>query len=620
MKFKTATAIALALSSLSSGALAQKKVIQSASDIPPVVIELPKKPSELVVEGGAGFDAVKDRVERHAESILRDYDIKDATTAKQMRSVLLQVALTENRWDDALRLIEEVRALEEKPAAKATSGLLTGAYARAAKAVGENSPQFAARFRSEFEKSVAALDWTVAQDSLQAMRGQFQLLSRDVLIGSLQGSLDANAAAQGNKVPFGMGVGIVGARTTLTEVLPLKDVIFAVLDKRVMAEATEKEDLWSKRLAALQPNQVKQPVTIGIWDSGFDPKVFAGSLWKNDRESMNGKDDDGNGFVDDVNGIAFDTNWTRSTGALRPMPAQDLQGINDTLKLVKGSLDLQAAVNSPEADALRRKIGGLKPAEVMPFQLQLGRVGLYLHGTATGFTSAEGNPGARLMHARFDMEVQTVPQPMDEKLGANIAQHARDTVAYFKKNGVRVANMSWRITEPQIAATLASVEHDPQKRKARAKAIFDKITAALEESFRSAPEILFVAGAGNEDEDVDFVRSFPAGINLPNVLTVGAVDVALQPAGFTSYGKSIDLYANGFEVPSKVPGGMPINISGTSLAAPQVTNLAGKILALKPKLSVAQVRTLIEQTATEEGPRKLKVINPAAALERARRM
>jgi hypothetical protein len=388
----------------------------------------------------------------------------------------------------------------------------------------------------------------------------------------------------------------------------------------VLAEATQKEDRWSKRLVTLRANEVKQPITIAIWDSGFDPKVFDGNLWKNVREVPNGKDDDGNGFVDDVHGIAFDTGWKRSTGALRPMPAADLQNIGDTLKLVKGSLDLQAALDSPEAGALRQRIGALKPADVMPFQLQLGRVGLYLHGTATGFTSSEGNPGARLMHGRFDMEVQPVPQPIDEKLGENIAQHARDMVAYYKANGVRVANMSWRITEPQIAATLASVEPDPEKRKARAKAIFDKISAALEDSFRKAPGILFVAGAGNEDEDVDFVRSFPAGINLPNVVTVGAVDVALQPAGFTSYGKSIDLYANGFEVPSKVPGGMPINISGTSLAAPQVTNLAGKILALNPKLSVTQVRSIIEETATEEGPRRLKVINPAAALERARRM
>ena len=207
---------------------------------------------------------------------------------------------------------------------------------------------------------------------------------------------------------------------------------------------------------------------------------------------------------------------------------------------------------------------------------------------------------------------------MDEKVAEAMAAYSRQAVDYFKRSGVRVVNMSWRITEPQIAATLASVEADPVKRKARAKAIYDRINAALETSFRGAPDILFVAGAGNEDEDVDFVRSFPAGINLPNVVTVGAVDSALQPAGFTSYGSSIDLYANGFEVPAKVPGGMPINISGTSLAAPQVTNLAGKMLAVNPKLTVAEIRSIIEATASEEGPKKLKVINPAAALARVR--
>lgn len=616
---ETGIALALALLASAPAGAQDKKVIAAASDIPPLVVALPKKPSELVIEGGAPLDAIRDQVEAHAVMLLRDYDIQDKTTAKQMRSVLLQVAISENRWDDALRLIEEIRGLEDKPAARATSGLLSGSYARAAKAVGENSPGFRDAFRAELEKAVAGLDWTLAQDALQATRGQFQLLSRDLLIGSLQGGLDANAQAQGNKVGFGLAAGLVSARTTLTETVPLKDVIFAVVDKRVQAEATQKEDRWTERLVTLDPKETKQPVTIAIWDGGFDPKVFDGKLWTNRNEVENGKDDDGNGFVDDVHGIAFDPDYKRVSGALRPMPAADLANIGETLKLVKGSLDLQAAVDSPEAGALRQKMGSLKPAEVLPFQLQMGAVGLYLHGTATGYTSGEGNPAAQLMHGRFDYRIKAVGDPIDEAQGDAMARYIRDTVAYFRANGVRVVNMSWRITEPQIAASLASVEPDPEKRKTRAKAIFEKINASLEESFRSSPDILFVAGAGNEDEDVDFVRSFPAGINLPNVITVGAVDVSLQPASFTSYGKSIDVYANGFEVPSKVPGGMPINISGTSLSAPYVTNLAGKILAVNPKLSVAQVRSIIEETATAEGPRALKVINPVAALERARR-
>lgn len=622
MKMKTGTAIALVLALVGAGAAqAQgKKIIRSASDVPPIVIELPTKPSTLVVNGGAGFDAVKDKVEAHALTLLTDYEISDQATAKQVRAVLLQVALTENRFEDALKLSAEIRAIEDKPAAKAVAGLLSDAYARAALAVGEGDPKFRDTFAAELEKSVAALDWAVTQDALQAMRGQFQLMNREVMVGALQGGLDANAAAQSNKVGFGMGAGLVGARIALTEIVPLKETVFAVLDRRVKAQsAAAKEDRWTPRLVKLAPDEVKKPVAIAIWDGGFDPKVFGDQIWKNAKEVANGKDDDGNGYVDDVHGIAFDTDWKRSTGALRPMPAEDLKDIDATLKLVKGSLDLQAAVESPEAGALRQKIGTLKAAEVLPFQLQMGRVGLYLHGTATGFTSAEGNPGAQLMHGRFDYKIQAVADPMDEEVAEDIAQYVRDNVDYYKANGVRVVNMSWRITEPQIAATLASVEPDPEKRKARAKGIFDTVNKALEESFRGAPDILFVAGAGNEDEDVDFVRSFPAGINLPNVVTVGAIDVALQPAGFTSYGKSIDLYANGFEVPSKVPGGMPINISGTSLAAPQVTNLAGKILAVNPDLDVAQVRAIIEQTATVEGDRKLKVINPTAALERVRK-
>lgn len=46
---------------------------------------------------------------------------------------------------------------------------------------------------------------------------------------------------------------------------------------------------------------------------------------------------------------------------------------------------------------------------------------------------------------------------------------------------------------------------------------------------------------------------------------------------------------------------MAINISGTSLVAPQVTNLAAKLFAVNPKLTVAQVLSIIDATATKGG-------------------
>ncbi|KXB37033.1 peptidase, S8/S53 family [Bacteroidales bacterium KA00344] len=51
----------------------------------------------------------------------------------------------------------------------------------------------------------------------------------------------------------------------------------------------------------------KRTVIIGIIDSGIEPgdQSVAGSLWTNKKEKLNGKDDDGNGYVDDVHGWNF---------------------------------------------------------------------------------------------------------------------------------------------------------------------------------------------------------------------------------------------------------------------------------------------------------------------------
>jgi subtilisin family serine protease len=596
----------------------QKKVITTAADVPRVQVQLPTKPSEIAIAGGPQLEALETQLEAYVRDLLTNYDIQDRTTRMSLLGLQAQDALVDNRWDEYLRLSDDIAALEDKPAQRAVSGLLGRAYARAAKAVGEGSPQFGDRFETELRSSVQALDWALVADSIQASRGSYQTMSRDLVLGGLQGGLDAAAAAQNNKMDIGVVAALIGAHRTLTEILPLKDRIFRVYDAQVKANAKEKVDRWSERLIELTPAQARQPVVIAVWDGGFDPSVFGSNVWRNPKEKANGRDDDGNGFVDDIHGIAFSPEWTPSTGDLRPMPAEDTADLPGKLRLVKGSLDQQAAVDSPEAAALRQRLSSLKPAEVLPFSLQSARLGLYLHGTATGWTSKVGNPAARLLNTRFDYEIAAVPKAMDERIAENFADHVSRAIAYYKASGVRVVNMSWRITEPQIEAMFAAHEPDLAKRKSRTRAVFERMNGALDAAFRSAPDILFIAGAGNENEDVDFVRSFPAGINLPNLITVGAVDVALQPAGFTSYGKSIDLYANGFEVPSKAPTGLPINISGTSLAAPQVTNLAGKLLAINPKLAVAQLRQLIEETSTLEGDKKLKVINPKAALSRLR--
>ena len=95
-------------------------------------------------------------------------------------------------------------------------------------------------------------------------------------------------------------------------------------------------------------------------------------------------------------------------------------------------------------------------------------------------------------------------------------------------------------------------------------------------AFKSAPGILFVAAAGNSNEDSTFAEAIPADIVLPNLLTVGAVDKAGDEAPFTSYGPTVKVHANGYQVESYLPGGDRVALSGTSMASPQVDGARGE--------------------------------------------
>ena len=112
-------------------------------------------------------------------------------------------------------------------------------------------------------------------------------------------------------------------------------------------------------------------------------------------------------------------------------------------------------------------------------------------------------------------------------------------------------------------------------------------------------------------------RTFPAGIALPNLLTVGAVDKAGDEASFTSYGPTVVVHANGYQVESVIPGGDKLAESGTSMASPQVANLAAKILAVNPKLKPEQVIGLIRDTADKTADGRRTLVNPKKAVQAA---
>ena len=98
-------------------------------------------------------------------------------------------------------------------------------------------------------------------------------------------------------------------------------------------------------------------------------------------------------------------------------------------------------------------------------------------------------------------------------------------------------------------------------------------------------------------------------------MTVGAVDIAGRKTSFTTEGKSVDFYAGGHLIEGYAPDGRRLTMSGTSMASPQVANLAAKMLAVSPDLKPAEIVALIEQGSepSAEDPR-IKLINPKRTL------
>ena len=161
------------------------------------------------------------------------------------------------------------------------------------------------------------------------------------------------------------------------------------------------------------------------------------------------------------------------------------------------------------------------------------------------------------------------------------------------------------------------VGKDAEERRAIARKVFASQREGLFEAIKNAPDILFVAAAGNADNDVEFDEDIPSSFDLPNLLIVGAVDQAGDPTDFTSFGKTVQVCANGFEVDSYVPGGQRMKFSGTSMASPAVANLAGKLLALNPKLTPTDLVKLIKKSAERRtsGTHSYLLINPQQAVK-----
>jgi len=110
--------------------------------------------------------------------------------------------------------------------------------------------------------------------------------------------------------------------------------------------------------------------------------------------------------------------------------------------------------------------------------------------------------------------------------------------------------------------------------------------------------VVLVAASGN---DATNQPSYPAAFD--EVLSVSAIGYSGERASFSNYGNYIDVAAPGIDIPSTYFENQYAALSGTSMASPHVSGLAGLILSTNPKLSNKEVMEIIRSSSYDIGER-----------------
>ncbi|KAL3763625.1 hypothetical protein ACHAW5_001047 [Stephanodiscus triporus] len=268
-------------------------------------------------------------------------------------------------------------------------------------------------------------------------------------------------------------------------------------------------------------------VYIGLIDSGYmlTHEDLAANVGVNPGEiPNNGKDDDKNGYIDDVHGWNF---------------------VNNNNIIFDGN-------NSAHGTHIAGTIGG------------------------------QGGNGKGVAGVCWNVKL----------LSANIFKHDGTKIVFYTSENIIKAVDYFTDLKTRHGLKIVATNNSYGDVVGYSQFIKDAIDRA------NAANILFVASAGNSNNNNDVNPHYPSGYDCPNIISVASITSTGGLATNSSYGNTtVDLGAPGDRIWSTVPnanGGSGYALySGTSMATAHVTGASALYAAQYPGATAAQIKAAI---------------------------
>ena len=361
-----------------------------------------------------------------------------------------------------------------------------------------------------------------------------------------------------------------------------------------------------------------QAATIAVIDSGLDVNHvdLKGNIWVNANEILDGRDTDGNGYQDDINGWNF---------AEQSSKIIDMKYTSTYVPGVFKFFEIQG--RQLLGTATPEDIAWLKAArEDKELIANLQKFGNFVHGThVAGITVKDSTNlamGIKLIPTEVKPFMETLSvqaksmKSTDKNFRMNLVKTALGALAgqqmnlleeialYVNGHKMDVANGSFGTgyAQAEMIAGLAFKavffrDAKPEELKEVASHFMNSLITEGQRMVKAAPNTVFVFAAGNDGSNNDEFPTSPTNIKADNVIGVAATYDVQFIAPFSNYGvKMVDVAAPGMLIDSAIPADKTLEVSGTSQAAPYVANIAAQIKDLNPELTPKQIKEIIMGT------------------------